>query len=143
MMEGDQGLPTLSHQNKAEKIANTDRYGKTEIDGIYQGVDWFMQFTCLEYRAGSIAAWWPFGTAGLLGVIARLRWSLASPLVLTAIAGTPASAAPATFTATRAILADGFNTQTLFGPTLRKLPIRQILYPFDSGGGVIAAYSST
>lgn len=143
IMEGDAGLPTLSHQTKAEQLANSDRYGKSTLDSIYQGADWFAQFTCMEYRAGSIAAWWPFGTLGLMGVISRLYFALAQPLVLTAIAGTPAAASPATLTASKSILAQGFNTQVLFGPTLRKLPIRLQLYPVDTGGGVIGWFTTT
>ncbi len=135
ILEGDAGLPTLSQMTKAEPIANTSKYGKSTLDAIYQGADWFAQFTCLEYKAGPLAAFWPFhATLGHMGIIGRLYFDLALPLVLTSIAGTPAATTPATLTATRAILAPGFNTQLLFGPTLRKVPIRLQLLPFDVGG---------
>ena len=133
MFEGDAGLPTIEQASKAEAIANTSRYGKSTIDAIYQGGDFFAQFQCMEYRAGSIAAWWPFGAMGVMGVIGRLYFAMSAPLVFTAVAGTPAAATPATVTAAQAILAPGFNTKLLYGPTLRKVPIRQILLPYTSG----------
>jgi hypothetical protein len=146
IMEGDAGLPTLSQQNKGEPVANTNRYGKSTIDGFYQGGDWFCQFTCLEYTANTLAAWWPFSaTLGLMGVIARRYFDMAQALVLTAVAGTPAFAAasPLTLTSPRAILAPGYNTQTLYGPTHRKLPVRLQLFPFNTGGAVIGWFTET
>lgn len=143
MFEGDAGVPTIEQSSKAEPIANTSRYGKSTIDAIYQGGDFFAQFMCEEYRTGSIAAWWPFGTMGLMGIIGRLYFAMSAPLVFTAVAGTPAAATPATLTASKAILAPGFNTKLLYGPTLRKVPIRQILLPYDTGGGVIGWFTQT
>jgi hypothetical protein len=130
IMQGDAGLPTIEHSYVEEPIANTDAYGKTVIDGVYQGVNVFASMTCMEYRAGSIAAWWPFSTLGRLGVIGRLLYDMSSPLVLTAIAGTPAAASPATLTASKTILAAGFGTRLLFGPTVRTVPLRFRLYPY-------------
>src|SRR5947208_3246351 len=96
IFEGDAGVPTLEPANKAEPVASTDAYGKTTIDAFYQGGDWFMSMVCIEYRAGSLAMLWPFGALGVMGVIGRRLYDLALPLVLTAIAGTPAAASPAT-----------------------------------------------
>ena len=143
MMEGDQGCPTLEQNTHAEMVNNTTTYGKSQIDGVYQGADWFAAYTCEEYRTGSIAAFWPYGTFGLMGVIARLLFGLSAPLVLTVVAGTPAVGSPNTVTASKAILAPGFNGRLLYGPTLRKVPIRQVLFPFDTGGGVIGWFTQT
>lgn len=141
IMEGDAGCPTLECVNHAEVVNNTDAYGKTTIDAIYQGGDWFAQMTCIEYRAGSIGAVWPFGQLGVLGVIGRLYYaSIASSLVLTAIAGTPAAASPATLTATKAVIAPGFSSRWLFGPTLRKIPLRFQLLPT---GANVAFFTTT
>lgn len=134
IMEGDSGVPTIENTNHGEPVNNTDAYGKSTIDGIYQGGDYFAQFMCMEYKAGSIAAFWPFGALGVMGVIARLYYDMAAALVLTAVAGTPAATSPATLTATKSILAMGFNGRLLFGPTLRKVPIRLQLLPFTSSG---------
>ncbi|MDE2097165.1 MAG: hypothetical protein KGL39_07955 [Patescibacteria group bacterium] len=132
IMEGDAGVPTIEQVNYGEAVNNTDAYGKTTIDSIFQGADWFAQFTCLEAPKG-LALFWPFGTFGTMGVIGRLYYGMAESLILAAIAGTPASSSPASVTATKAILAPGFNTRLLYGPTLRKTPIRMILLPTSTG----------
>lgn len=144
IFEGDAGLPTLSQQTKAEPIANTSKYAKTTIDAIWQGADWFMQFTCLEYKAGPRVAFWPFhATLSALGAIGRLYYGMASPLVLTAVAGTPAAATPATLTASKTILAPGYNTQLVYGPTLRKVPLRLQLLPYVLNGTTVGHFTQT
>lgn len=142
MFEGDAGVPTLEHLVKSEPVDNTATYGKATLDHIYQGVDYFISMICLEYRAGPLAAFWPWAsTLGQMGIIARLAYDLSAPLVLTTIAGTPAATTgPATLTANKTILTPGFMPRVLFGPTLRKIPLRLQLLPYDSGGGNIAHY---
>jgi hypothetical protein len=73
---------------------------------------------------------------GVMGVIGRLRYDLSQALVLTAIAGTPAASSPATLTASQAILAANFPWKLLFGPTLRKFPLRMDLLPYTATGVV-------
>jgi hypothetical protein len=149
-MEGDAGCPTIEHTMHAELVNNTDQYGKMLIDWIYQGVDETAQFTCMEYNPGSRLCFWPFivtggfATLGTIivpttGPIGRLGYDMSMALVLTAIAGTPAQlgAAPATLTASHAILAPNFPTRRIFGPTLRKLPIRMVLFPYTGGSGTV------
>lgn len=138
IFEGDSGLPTNEHTVAAEDVGNTSAYGKTVIDFIYQGANWFSSFTCLEYKSGPKSAFWPYNaTLGRLGTIGVLGYSLAQALVLTAITGTSASSSPATLTASKAILLPGFSSRIVFGPTLRKVPIRMRLLPYDSGGNVV------
>lgn len=131
MMEGDAGSPTIEQTVHSEPVNNTSTYGKSRIEDFYLGADWFASFTCLEFRTGSISCFWPFGALGLMGVISRAMSGLAAALVLTAVTGTPAQVAGSfnSVTAPLAILAPGFNSRLLFGPTLRKVPIRQVLYP--------------
>ncbi len=143
IMEGDASVPTIEVQNKGKPIDSTDRYAKATIDALHHGADYFAQFTCLEYKAGSLACLWPFGTLGIMGIIARLYFNLAAPLVLTSIAGTPAANSPATLTAPKAIIAPGYNGRLLFGPDVRVVPVRQILLPVDFGGGTIGWFSQT
>jgi hypothetical protein len=107
---------------------------------IYQGADYEAMFLAMEYKAGTTGAWWPYGTLGLMGIIGRLRYSLSAALVMTAIAGTPAAASPATLTASHALMSANFPTQLLFGPTLRKLPMQMDLFPYDTGGAAIGWY---
>lgn len=133
MFEGDQGLPTLEHTTKSESIANTSVYGKSTIDDIGQGADWFLQMTCMEYKTGPISAFWPYGVAlGQMGTIGLMLTSLAAAVVLTAISGTTAASSPATLTASKCLLLPGFATRLLYGPTLRKVPLRFRLYPYTS-----------
>jgi len=146
MMEGDAGVPTLEQTTHVESINNSTTYGKSTVEGFYQGADWFASYTCLEFRPGSIAAFWPYsGTMGLMGTISRAMTDLAQALVLTAVAGTPSNLSgqpgSTSLTAGKAMLAPGFNGRLLYGPTLRKVPIRQILLPVNTGGGVVGWFT--
>jgi hypothetical protein len=46
------------------------------------------------------------------------------PLVLTAVANTPAASSPATLTAAKAIISPDQNLQMVFNSTLREVPLR-------------------
>jgi hypothetical protein len=137
MMNGDSGLPTFSCTEHEEPVNSTDRYGRTKIDGFYLGGDWFSDFDCIEWLPATKAAWWPWGALMEMGVIARRRFDNSKPLVLTAVAGTPAAGASPSATAGKSLLASNYNTRIIFGPTLRKLPIRLELMPYKGGSGVI------
>lgn len=145
LMEGDQSSPALEQINKAEPVANTNAYGKATIEAFYQGADWFYQAILEEFMAGSVGAWWPFGAVpGSMGIIARSFRAMSAALVLTAVAGTPAKDANNlnSITALYAVLAPGYNTRFLMGPTHRKLPIRQILFPYGVTAYAAAGASS-
>lgn len=130
-MEGDSGLPQLEHSEAAEEIGNTSVYGRSVIDGVHLGNNWFATMTCLEYKAGPKGAFWPYNaTLGTTGVVGVLLYSLSQALIYTAVSGTSASAAPASVTASKTILAPGFTTRLFYGPTLRKVPLRFRLYPY-------------
>lgn len=132
MFEGDSGLPQLEHSTAAEEIGNTSVYGRSVIDGIYLGANWFATMTCLEYITGTKDAFWPYATMGRMGTIGVLQFSISQALVMTAISGTSASSTPATLTATNTLLANGFTTRLFYGPTLRKVPLRFRLFPYTS-----------
>lgn len=134
IMEGDAGVPTIEVQTHHELINSTDAYGKSTIGAIYQGQDVYAQMTTIEWIAGVRAAFWPYAsTVGEIGVIGRELTDLGAALVLTAIASTPAaSVGYATITATEAFLAPNYNFKILFGPTLRKVPLRFQLLPYTS-----------
>lgn len=131
IFEGDAGLPTLEKTDSAEDVGNTSAYGKTVIDAVFQGTNWFAQMTCLEYKTGPLGAFAPYSaTLGALGTVGVLLYSLAQPLIFTAVAGTSASASPATLTASKTILLPGFTSRLMYGPTLRKVPLRFRLFPY-------------
>lgn len=137
IMEGDAGVPTIYPAIKGQPIDNTDKYGKSRIDGIYLGADWFAAFVAMEYKAGTKGVVWPFATWGQMGVIGRLWYNLAQPLVLTAVSGTPAASSPASLTASKALIDPGAQPRLVYGPSLRTLSCLMTLLPYDSGGSVV------
>ena len=129
---------------KQELIDETDQYGLSTIDWVLRGADCFMQFTSREYKAGPIAAMWGPWAAGVIGKltttatpVGRLASGVAAALVLTSTASTPAAAAPATLTATQALLAPNYNPKILFDSRLRDVPIRFSLLPYTSSSDLI------
>lgn len=138
VLEGDQGLPTNEANVEGEDVGNTSAYGKSVIDTIYQGANWMASMTCMEYRAGSVAAFWPLNAIlGRMGVMGRRMYDISAPLIYTAIAGTSAAASPATLTASKAILTVRSAGRLVYGPTVRRVPLRFRLYPYTSGGNVV------
>ena len=134
---GDEQSPVLEYTSLGRPIDNTDRYGRSRIEGIYQGGNWFAQYTALEYKTGPIAVAFPYGAIGVMGTIGRLWSDIAQALVLTSTAGTPAASTPATLTASKVILAENFPVRLLYGPVLRSVPIRQTVLPYTSGASDI------
>lgn len=128
----------LQQTSKVELIDDTDAWAKSIIDWVYQGGDVFLQFTSREYKAGSIAAFWPYGSMGVMSTaaapIGRLASAIAGNIVLTATANTPAAAAPASLTGSLVLLAPNFDARLLYYPKLREVPIRLSLLPSLSSG---------
>lgn len=127
----------ISHQFFKRLILG-DSYAQAPQDEVYQGAEMFVQFRLIQYdSAGVAAAMWPYGSfAGLaMGQVGRVsrQQGLVGSLILTAVAGTPASTAPASVTLTNAIIAEGFPVELLFAPDLREVPIRQRVFPSVAG----------
>jgi hypothetical protein len=147
----------LNFETKLELIQESDAYGQTIIDGVFRGGDVTADFESLAYKAGSLAAFWPYGNTlagnGVLGVLVNpgasnvpigvLASALAKAFVMTSVAGTPAAATPATLTASLALLREGFPAALLFNSKLRRVPISLRFYPADAGGGVIKHFVTT
>lgn len=140
-----------------DDVGESDAYGMTVIDGIFRGGQCHFQMECLAYKAGGIAAFWPWGgalaAAGVIGILVNpgvgnvpigvLASDHARSLVLTSTAGTPAVATPATVTATKCLIAKNNNGRLLFNSQLRTVPIRFRSYPIDAGSGVIKLFATT
>lgn len=128
----------IQQDSAAQLINATDAYGDTVIDWVYRGGNCFLQFTSDAYKAGSITPFWPWGALGTLltaaAPIGRLASAVASADVLTAIANTPASAAPASVTATLAILAPNSPANLMYNSKLRTVPVRLQILPSNSSG---------
>lgn len=115
-----------------KELITGDNMAQSPQDAIFQGGEVQVDYSLMEYNATSArAAFWPYGSAYLTmdTVIGTLDSANASALVLSALSGTPAAAAPASVTLPLAILAEGFPVEILFAPSLRKIPIRQRVYP--------------
>lgn len=142
----------LTIDTELEDIGETDAWGRTVLDALFQGANCFVQFVSTAWKSGSLAAFYPWGGAlggaGVLGVlydstqtakapIATLASAAALPLVLTSTAGTPAAQTGPianTLTASYALLAKNNNSRLLFNSKLREVPVRLRLYPYSSGG---------
>lgn len=130
---------TLSAENKVEVINQTDLYGDTIIDLVYRGRDTYLQWVAKVWQNANPTLWWPWGaTIGTIWTaaapIARLGSSVAQSLVLTSVANTPAAAAPASLTASKAIIAPNFNAELSFDSRCRDVPMRMLCLPTDSTG---------
>ncbi len=138
----------LEFQFKHEVIEESDLYGLTILDLIVRGANTYVSAMLKEWNAGSKAILWSLG-GSVLGKIfstavpcGSLASALASPLVFTSTANTPAAASPATLTASLAYPADNFNPKTLFDSRLRELPVRMIALPSVSGSDLVG-FSTT
>ena len=125
----------ISH-SASKRLITGDNFADTVQDAIFRGLNLFVNYRLMEYNATAArACFWPYGSSYLTmsTVIGTLDSANASQLILTALAGTPAAAAPATVTLPLVILAEDFDVELLFAPDLREIPIRQRIYPNASG----------
>lgn len=131
----------LEQGSEAELLNETDAFGATLIDWVYRGGSVRLNFRSKEYKAGSLACFWPWGALGVLQTtsapISRLASDVAVAFVLSSTANTPAAAAPASLTATKAILAPNVPAEILFDSRLREVPISLQLLPYVSSSSHI------
>ena len=120
----------------AETINQTDLFGQTMIDMVYLGANAQLSYRSRTYSAADIAPATPWGPLGQIASpalpISRLARNAAKPFVLTAVANTPAAAAPATLTAALAILAPNSRVELLFDSKAREIPVTLNLLPYES-----------
>lgn len=111
-----------------------DNFAEARQDAVYRGVNLDALYTLMEYNAAAaLSAFWPWDATFLdMGTVGVLESSLDKQLILTAVAGTPAAATPATITLPNCILADAPTGFTL-EPALRVIAIQQHVYPNASG----------
>lgn len=129
----------LHFMTHAEKIDQTDAYGRTLIDLIYQGGDISVVTECRIYKTGTTVPFWPWAATlgGIYSATAPMGvrgTDIAKSLVLTAVANTPAATSPATATGSLAILSPENDLSLIFNSQARSVPIRWDLLPTDSTG---------
>ena len=129
----------LSVQHVTENVDETDTYGRSVIDQIYQGTNVTLDMVCKEYKASPLRALHPWNATAFAptgasafrnGLIGLLATAADGVLILTAATGTSAAAAPATLTVTHAIIHESFDLNWLLGPSLRKIPLKFRALPY-------------
>lgn len=137
---------TIEHTVMKEMVAKTDAYGDSPIDGIYTGMSVTISIMMIEWLRSAFEMIfysnllpttavppYPVTASGAqnlnIGLPGLLDTNMMGSLTLTAIAGTPAAAAPATHTFFRCGVSENSGVQFVYAPTLRKLPIRLRAYP--------------
>ena len=126
----------LSHQF-FKRLITGDAFAEAPQDAVYRGSELTIAYRLIQYDAAAAQTlMWPYSaTLFDMGVIGRtdVGSAIAKSLILTAVAGTPAAATPATLTFPTSILQEGFPVELLFAPDLREIPMRQRIYPNSSG----------
>lgn len=118
-------------------------YGDTILDSIYTGMNAMLTFRCIEFaKAIAYGMAWPFGAQnsgnvpvqGYLGKVGMMDVgsNLTKAMILTAVAGTTAAAAPASLTASKSILAENADIDYMLAPVQRTVPIALRLYPYTT-----------
>lgn len=137
----------LSWSKKVDLIDKTDAYGDTPIEGFYQGIAMHLNAVAKEWLPAVVTSMQPYnGWAGTgadtfdLGTIGQAETDKAGILVLTATAGVPAAASPASMTFTYA-LQDESEVNLLLGPKHRVMALSFRIWPYSSSG--IKLFSST
>ena len=139
----------LQQDSSWEQISTSDAYGDSILDGVYRGGSVYLQFESKAFKNGSISPFWPWGSLGVMQTpaapVGRLASDVASAMVLTAVAGTPAAvaASPNTLTGSKAILAPNSSGRLLFTSRLRQVPIRLVFLPTEPSTGTTIWFSTT
>ena len=138
----------LTQETKAEVVNQTDAYGDSIIDLVHRGGSVYIMFESKVFKPGAITPFYPWGALGVMYTAAaplgRLGSAVASSLVLTGVASTPAQSTGgsglnrviASLTASKAILPPDSNLKLLFDSKVRNVPIRLLCLPTDDGSGI-------
>lgn len=129
----------LNFAQKYEQINETDLYGEMLVDAVYRGGALSIDTICRVYSSITNSALTPW--AAVWGRVYSSLFPIGSvasitgqqPLVLTAVANTPAAlAGPVTLTAKVVIAAD--QLQMVFNSQARDVPLRFDVYVQDNSG---------
>jgi len=128
LMEG----PIRHQQSVIALPIRASKFGQEVIDYILQGTGGiFAAFMLKEWNTNTKAALWPFGTTqGITNQRGLLLNVFAKPLVLTAMASTPAATeGPVTRTYPLAILLPGHTLDYTLGPVERNIGVIMCALP--------------
>jgi len=131
-----EGVKMFNRTPMAQAL-QSDMYGKSDIDAVYQGANMTLSVTFKEWGINQRNAIWPYpgplGDHGAMGVVGRLLTSLAGIIVLTAVAGTPASTAAGLLKTIRipyAIIAPDNEIGILLGTEQRDVSVLFKVFPY-------------
>ena len=135
------------HTVTYKELIQGDNLARGAQDAVFQGIDMTSDFTLMEWDLAQCKLlFWPYGSGTWLtcGVVGRLdvQQSLAKAFKLTAVAGPPAAANPATLTMDLSILHEDFPVDHIFAPKHRLVPIRLRHYPTISSNGTSVVYGT-
>lgn len=114
------------------QLITGDNFAQTPQDMVHQGLEVFVEATLMEFNAvAAKTLMWPYhSTFGRGPVIGSLGSDLSySPLVFTAVAGTPAKALETSWTFAQPKLVEGFPLRIIMRPALREVPLRLRIFP--------------
>lgn len=144
------GLMEGSIRCQSQFIADAiraSRYGKTVLEWINQGGAEFVALAIKEWNANAKAAMWQAGSG--LGRVREAGTLMgaggyAKPLVLTALANTPAAVeGPATRTYPFTILLPGHTLDSPFGAEERITPLVFVTLPEIDSGAALKFFTDT
>lgn len=140
--EGLDQYPTVTQRDHSKPIGPTSRWGRAKFDSVQLGLDFQWSAVLMEAGKG-MPALTPYATFGRQPTPGVFKYTYAKALVMTAVAGTSASATPATLTGPKAILADDHQGKLMYGPDVRELALLLDLLIADLGGGAFGNLSTT
>lgn len=128
--------PSLLRRTANGQPITVDLYGDAVVDGIYRGGRVFVMCHFAEWSANLRSALWPFSaTFGADGLAGRLWSDMASTLVLTPVANSPAAVlGNNTFTAAKTIVAAQNNVDFVLGNVERNIPVMFECLLYDASG---------
>lgn len=145
-VQSDDGY-RLTCQIHGQRMDATDQFGKTMVEGVYQGQNWTARLLGLEWKAAMLQLLQAFGfldaediSPTLFGLtinndpvcnVGDLYSRYANPLVLTAILANPPTT-PQSLTASKAIISPEQSSEFMLTSAVRELPLEMVLLPYTT-----------
>lgn len=135
-------------------LRRTDKFGSSQIEGFYQGLDIFLQTVFHEWKAQELklltitnqtllATGAQTGGAYNIGLVGAQATDSAAALVLTSVANTPARTNSfTTITFHKVTVDEDFQLGWNMGPDKAVWPFRGVVWPTDNGSNGAKLFTS-
>ncbi len=140
MGQQEDGFRLRNSYAKEEVRSNT--YGESVIEGVYRGGNCYLQGVFIErasvLKVAAACPANPYSSAhGAMGLVGRLDFGLAMPIVMTAIASlsTAGTNGIASLTASNSIIDQNLSTELVMANRVSNLNLTFRLYPSGTNGG--------